>query len=151
MNRLFAAVCLLVMLVCIGCDSGPPLGSVSGKVTMDGQPMENVLVTFVPEQGGRAATGKTDASGQYELIYLTHKGALVGKHKVTVTTLQEAKKPVSEMRSDSPEYQKYLKESQDDYNKAVVREPIPERYNAKTELVKEVSSGKNVIDLELTK
>jgi len=150
MIRWFTVACALVCVACLGCGGGSSVGSVSGQVTMDGSPLPNALVTFVPEAGGRAATGKTDAGGKYELIFLDKKGALVGKHKVSVTSVQEAK-PVTEMSSDSPEYKKQaMGGSASDYAKATVAEPIPARYNSKTTLSYEVKPGTNVINLELT-
>lgn len=146
-----AVVGCLVCWAVAGCGpKGPELGTVTGKVTLDGKPVANGLVTFTPQAKGGASVGKTDANGQYELLCLDRKGALIGQHKVTVTTLQEAA-AVTGMRSDSPEYMKQAASatSQSAYNTAKVVEPIPARYNTKTELVKEVKSGSNVIDLEL--
>ncbi len=41
---------------------------------------------FVPAEGGRPATGITDAQGKFSLETMKPgDGALVGKHKVTVT------------------------------------------------------------------
>src|SRR5262245_49070668 len=47
-----------------GCSGGdrPELGYVSGTVTMDGEPLVGVIVTFKPEQG-RPAVDVTDADG----------------------------------------------------------------------------------------
>ena len=146
-----AAACCLACLVVIGCGpGGPELGTVTGKVTLDGKPVTNGLVTFVPVAKGGASIGKTDANGQYELLFVDRKGALLGQHKVTVTTVQEAA-AVTLMRSDSPEYMKQAASATDKsaYNSAKVVEPIPARYNTNTELTKEVKSGANVIDLEL--
>ena len=101
-----AAACCFVCLVVIGCGpGGPELGTVTGKVTLDGKPVTNGLVTFAPVAKGGASIGKTDANGQYELLFVDRKGALLGQHKVTVTTVQEAA-AVTLMRSDSPEYMK---------------------------------------------
>jgi hypothetical protein len=144
-----AAACCFVGLATIGCGpKGPELGSVTGKVTLDGKPVTNGLVTFMPVAGGRPATGKTDANGQYMLLGVDGKGALLGQHRVTVTTLQETV-AVTEMRSDSPEYAKQAVVDPSAYDSAKVVEPIPARYNTNTELTEEVKSGSNVIDLEL--
>lgn len=151
MNRVLcaAAACCMFCLVTLGCGSGgPELGSVTGKVTLDGKPVTNGLVTFMPVGGGRPATGKTDANGQYELLGVDGKGAVLGQHRVAVTTLQQAV-AVTEMRSDSPEYAKQAVADRSAYDSAKVVEPIPARYNTNTDLTKEVKSGANVIDLEL--
>ena len=152
MVRLFACVvaCSLVCLACIGCGpDGPELGTVSGKVTMDGQPLTNALGTFQPEAGGRASIGKTDANGQYTLVWVERQGAVIGSHKVSVTTIKESE-TVAEMSSDSDAYMDQATGDASAYDKAEVTEPIPARYNVSTELVKEVKAGDNTIDLELT-
>lgn len=53
-----------------GCGRGdlPPLGDVSGKVTLDGEPLVGVIINFKPESG-RAATATTDEEGNYTLTY----------------------------------------------------------------------------------
>jgi hypothetical protein len=151
MNRLLltSAVCLAGIGI-IGCGSGTRLGNVTGTVTLDGKPLEGVSVAFMPEQGG-VASGVTDASGKYELTHTDGKGAPVGKNKVAVTTIKKSASTVdmSQIPSDSPEYEKMMKAGGADYAKQV-KEPIPEKYNAKTELEFDVKSGSQVIDLKLT-
>ena len=152
MYRVMALLASVVLCVStLGCgDGGPSLGKVTGKVTMDGQPLPNSLVTFVPEAGGTASTGITDSEGKYQLGHVGRHGAVVGKHKVSVTTIQPvADAPVS-MSSDDPEYAKQGGAAA--YKQAAKKnvEKIPERYNKTTTLQKEVTPGENVIDLELT-
>ena len=147
MIRMLAIACCIAAVACVGCgESGPPLGQVSGTVTMDGQPLANALVTFTPEAGGRGSTGKTDASGKYELAFVDSKGALIGAHKVSVTTIKEAAAAV-EMSSDSPEYAN--QGSSADYDSAKTEEPIPAKYNTKTELTFDVKAGSNTYDIPL--
>ncbi len=143
-------VSFFMCLAVTGCDSGPALGTVTGQVTMDGKPLPNVAVTFIPAAGGGSASGITDASGKYELNYLDRKGALIGKHKVAVTTVQQpqSKIDMSQIPSDSPEYAKALEASQGGYN-VIFKEPIPEKYNDKSELQYEVKSGSQTINLDL--
>ena len=57
-------------LVLHGCGPANPYGAVavSGKITVDGEPMEGVVVTFVPSgDDGMGAYGMTDAAGSYKL------------------------------------------------------------------------------------
>jgi hypothetical protein len=132
-----------------GCSSkGPQLAEVRGKVTMDGQPLANVIVTFVPDGGGISSSGVTDEGGTYQLACPLGRGAVVGKHRVFVQSQPPStgvNTPVID--EDDPSYKP------DPY--ASVRAPafvekIPARYNAKSELVREVKPGSNVIDLELS-
>jgi len=74
----------------LGCDRDPgprahieKVVPVSGTLTFHGQPLESYLVTFLPTDGRRAATGLTDAAGRFTMG--TNKagdGAPPGAHKV---------------------------------------------------------------------
>lgn len=123
---------LSIAISFFGCGGGPEvpdLGTVSGTVTVDGSPKAGVVVTFQPVAGGRSSTGKTDDNGVYTLSYtVDSQGALIGNHKVMVTTPSESEAP-------DPS--------------GVEKDPIPPHYNTKTTLEKEVKAGDNTIDLEL--
>jgi hypothetical protein len=151
MNRLVLFGLVVAFLGFAGCDSGgPALGTVTGKVTLDGKPLPNTAVTFIPAGGGGTASGITDANGNYELNYLDRKGALIGKHKVALTTVQQpSETPATEMSSDSPEYANQGNVAASEYNK-VFTEPIPAKYNKQTTLEEEVKSGSNEINFDLT-
>jgi hypothetical protein len=120
---------VLVMLVGItGCSQTdrPPLGQVSGVVTLDDQPLEGASVYFKPEEG-RPSTGTTDAAGRYELTYIgDENGAKVGTHKVRITTALDEDEP------GGPK-----------------SEILLERYHSSTELSEQVEDGKNEINFEL--
>lgn len=86
-GRVLTLVWTVTMLALIGCrrvPDQPPLGSVTGTVTLDGKPLEFVEVSFVPNIG-RPSYGDTNGLGKYELTYVRNvKGAKVGKHTITV-------------------------------------------------------------------
>jgi hypothetical protein len=70
----------------IGCGGeGKPI-KVKGTVTLDGQPLPNGMVTFIPvEKDGRHATGMTGADGSFQLTTLSaDDGAFPGQYKVAV-------------------------------------------------------------------
>lgn len=126
-----------LLAFCAGCGNSS-VGKVTGKVHLDGQPLEGAVVTFYPilegsaspsSNRGGASYGRTDAQGEYVLVYNRNEnGAEIGKHKVVITTLEEG----GGYGPGSPE-------------------KLPKRYNVDTELVAEVQSGRNVIDfLDLT-
>lgn len=84
---LFGAFCFVVG--CGGVDR-PDLSSVTGKITVDGQPMKRVKVIFQPVAKGRPSFGVTDESGAYELAFAAEaKGATPGKHRVFVELLPQ--------------------------------------------------------------
>ena len=67
-----------------GC-GGNGLVPVSGKVLLDGKPIENAAVMFQSEDGGVPATGITGPNGEFTLTTSgLGKGASVGKKGVTV-------------------------------------------------------------------
>ena len=125
---LAAAVVLLVG----GCGGdGPDLGKVKGTVTLDGNPLPNASVEFAPE-GQRGSGAVTDAEGKYELMFTSDKkGAIVGKHTVRITTLQQGG---DSSRGDLPESP----------------ELVPPKYNKESTLTVEVTSGRNTHDFDLT-
>jgi hypothetical protein len=125
-----------LVLVAAGCQRGdrPPLGRVTGTVTMDGQPLAGVEVSFAPESG-RPSVGLTDGAGRYELMYVgTVKGAKVGSHRVRIATVP----------SD-------LDDSGDDDRppRSLPLIRIPLRYNFQTTLTAEVQRGRNTFDFAL--
>ncbi|MFO7906637.1 MAG: carboxypeptidase-like regulatory domain-containing protein [Planctomycetota bacterium] len=152
MMRISVVALCVVCLTCMGCGpGGPELGKVSGKVTMDGEPLDNALVTFSPVEGGRSSSGKTDENGNYTLSFADRTGAVVGTHKVSVTTLTEVEgEDMSEVGSDSDAYMEQAMGGASDYDNATVTEQIPAKYNTETELTFEVESGKNTHDIELS-
>ena len=91
-SRLVYVTILLPAFVA-GCNPEklPKLGTVSGTVTMDGQPVANATVTFDgAKEGESASLGRTDASGKYELYYSRgNKGATIGEHVVHISTHDE--------------------------------------------------------------
>jgi hypothetical protein len=122
----FLAVYFLILTACIaGCGkSGPELAPVSGRVTVDGQPMENIDVTFQPDEMRPPSYSRTDASGHYELGYKRGvQGALLGQHTVRITV-----------------------------ERSVVPNPphIPARFNSQSELRREVKAGQNEFDFDVT-
>lgn len=88
MRNVVLATCLLLTAVLsAGCKSGdgPPLAAASGKVTLDGNPVEGASVSFEPVNGGRPCSGMTDANGVYHITSVEQNdGAPVGDHFVAI-------------------------------------------------------------------
>jgi len=73
-----------------GCSDSSQLetATVSGTVTLDGNPLSKGIVTFQPEYG-RGATGYIQADGSYLLsTYKSGDGAIVGAHKIGVISTE---------------------------------------------------------------
>jgi hypothetical protein len=81
---------LMLLVTLAGCNGGPSVNEVTGKVTLDGTAIEGATVTFQPIAGGtgKPAVGTTDANGQYKVTDMTSTkiggGAVAGEYRVAV-------------------------------------------------------------------
>ena len=149
-------LCLLMSLIGLaaGCSDGaeapklPPLVPVSGTVLMDGNPLADATVTFLPEAATdafRGPMGRTDAAGKFELSSdvgggKQAKGAAVGKYKVVVSKF---------IKADGTPFPPDSKEAPMNVG---ARESIPMQYTSPTEspFVRDVPQGGGTMDpLEL--
>jgi hypothetical protein len=122
----------VLSLVCLGCDRGPEIASVEGTVTMDGKPLPNASVVFIPENG-RPAGARTDERGHYVLEFTEgRQGAIPGKNWIRINTAAEA----SEAADGTPI--------------PAQRETIPAKYNTQSALEFTVEAGKkNIANFDL--
>ena len=114
----------VVLLPCLtGCfRRGPELAPVTGTVTLDGEPLAGSQVEFKPMRGN-PSYGTTDQLGRYELRYTKDKaGGVVGSHVVRITTQTTAVDPETG-------------------NEIQVPQRVPERYNERSQLIREVKAG----------
>lgn len=88
------ALCVIGCLPLLGCGrAGPPVQVVRGVVTLDGQPIEGVAVTFTPTVAGAGiqAFGTTQADGSYALSAFRNarpgSGTVIGEYLVTCTKI----------------------------------------------------------------
>lgn len=117
----------------------PPLGHVTGVVTLDDQPVGGAAVSFFPETG-RSSSAQTDAQGRYELIFANNvRGAAVGSHTVSINKFQQ-----------DPAYVPYpLETSSMDPGPTIIN-LLPARYSGtKSTLTAAVTEGRNTIDFHL--
>jgi hypothetical protein len=116
----------------VGCGGGdtPPLGQVTGSVTLDGKPVEGAVIQFEPTTSGfPTAFGQTDKDGKYELWYSRgNKGASLGESLVRIQAFQDANLDAGTKRRP---------------------ETIPARYNVMTDLKVEVARGAQTHNFDL--
>ncbi|WP_406698259.1 carboxypeptidase-like regulatory domain-containing protein [Singulisphaera sp. Ch08] len=81
----------LALLGMIGCNSDPDsaikLVPVKGTVTLDGKPMANAMISFIPEVANNPSTAGGDTTGpdgNYLAQYRNRTGLAPGKYKVTI-------------------------------------------------------------------
>jgi hypothetical protein len=138
---------LVVVAVILGCSDSKPYktAAVSGRVTLDGNPLANARVTFQPVHtanagalSGPESSGVTDSNGNYSLTTVfKDKGATVGRSRVMITTLK------MERPANDPEEGKF---------KMVAPEKVPNKYSTeKAPLYYDVpAGGTNSANFELT-
>lgn len=98
--RLSLLVCVAMVVGCgpaADTSGRPATVPAGGTVTYKGEAVAGASVTLVPEQGGKAAVGKTDANGKFSLMtFDPDDGAVPGTYKVTIVKRTEAPEEVSE-------------------------------------------------------
>ncbi len=101
-------------------------------MTLDGKPLPNAGVLFIPENG-RPAGARTDASGHYVLEFTEgRRGAIPGKNAIQITTAAEAT------------------EGADGKPVPAQKETVPSKYNAQSDLTFTVEPGKkNIANFDL--
>jgi hypothetical protein len=128
----------LVAFGAAGCGGagGPERASVTGKVTFDGEPVDNGTIELVPVEGtAHISAGAAIVNGQYAVAQ--DRGPMLGKHKVVIRAMRKTGKmvPVGGPAGDA------MVEESEAY--------IPAKYNTNTELAIDIKSGENQHDFDL--
>jgi hypothetical protein len=137
MTRKFFVVSVLVVALgaVAGCShGGRAVAPVSGVVTYAGKPVPTGTVVFMPLESGPPAYGNIGPDGHFTLsTYSPGDGAVVGKHAVMITALEQLP---PELANNPNRLPKML---------------IPLKYNdtRTSTLTAEVASGDNTIDFPL--
>lgn len=99
---LCGALCLALPLGLVGCGSSGR-APVSGKVTVQGQPVQGGTLVFSPLKGeGKSATAEIKSDGTYTLgTNRPGDGAVVGRHRVTFTPPAQT---LTEEQRSNPRY-----------------------------------------------
>ncbi len=151
MAKLSKTGCLLLSLIpllLIGCDDdeAPVLVPVQGIVLLNGRPLPEAQVRFIPmiDQGSEyLASGQTDAQGRFTLTCAAGKGASIGENRVLIVEGTIPPELLSESAQD-----KMIQ-----YMNARQNRPIPKRYAklATSPLRETVTEGASEYRLELTR
>ena len=122
------------VLVCVGCGQGPSnRASVAGKVTVDGKPLEEGSIVFVPTEGTTGPTaGGRIRNGNYTIG--SKKGPVVGTARVEIRAVRETGR-ISTFGFDAGQKERV--------------QYIPARYNEDSQLRADLKRGRNSLDFEL--
>ncbi|MDR1383561.1 MAG: carboxypeptidase-like regulatory domain-containing protein [Planctomycetaceae bacterium] len=157
-------ISLLLLTLCfLGCGGSkvdPSYRLVTGTITHKGTPVAGATVAFSPLDGGAAASGVSNASGNYTLstgtALIPGSGTKPGKYKVTVYKVEKAvDKDAEDLDAGKISYNEYMERR----DKTVIPPSglpdthlLPTIYNdAKTSPLEVIveDKKKNVIDLKL--
>lgn len=141
-------LCLAWLVVSCGGDNSI-IVPVSGIVTLDGKPLGNANVQFQPmaqgkENPGYGSFAVTDNAGRFELAIssqqLQKQGAVVGRHRVSITSSQ-----------DQTEFDPKIGSPDGGTPKSRIKpEKVPSKYNADSTLIFEVPvKGTNKANFDL--
>jgi hypothetical protein len=136
-----AAVCgLMVLIVSVGCGggySGPARGAVQGRVMIDGAPVEEGVIAFIPAAGTSGpSAGGVVLAGNYSIP--EEKGPVVGTYRVEI---RASRKTDRKIEAGSPFPPGTMIDETIDL--------IPAKYNSASELEHEIVAGANTLDFEL--
>jgi hypothetical protein len=133
-------LCAVVLLSFVsGCGSGaptedgPPRIPVSGKVSLDGTPIDGGMITFVPKDQNFRPTGGPIENGEYSVP--REKGGNAGSYLVQITWPRPTGKKVND--PDTGEMVDVMQES------------VPKTYNTASTLEVTLSEDNNVHNFEL--
>lgn len=141
--RMGSFLLLLIALTLVGCGGSDTI-QIKGKVLLDGKPLKEGQVTFVPDNDkgteGQLAVGTISESGEFSLYVGAQEGVKAGHYKVAVN----CKFQLDEGSSESGD------ESGGGKSKKQ-RCPIPRKYFdiSTSGLTQEVKEGEEEITLKL--
>lgn len=120
----------IILASVFGCAGDSSVGTVSGTVTLDAQPLKTGIIRFVPADGRTTTTDASITDGRYEVK------TPPGEKKVYITAPKVVGKKKAYDAPDSPVVD-------------IVQELLPLRYNAQSELTFSVAPGRQSKDFEL--
>lgn len=127
MNRFLPCSAAGLVVLAAGCEDGPKVARVAGRVTLDGKPLPGATINFQPNDTKKLTSGPgsfavTGEDGKYVLQLVGQKkaGAVLGSHQVLVS------KPAREVPADKDDISPDL---------------LPAKYNKKSTLTFDVPAG----------
>jgi hypothetical protein len=141
MRPTFSLILALLSFLVVGCGGkSPEMAPVTGRITMNDEPLIGAKVTFQPiaQEGnidpGPGSWAETDSEGNYSLkmVGSNRAGAVVGEHRVEISLIDRSV-PVK------------------DDDRTRMRNLVPGRYNFQSDLVRTVPpEGVKDLDFKLT-
>lgn len=137
MNRSSFALPLLLLAGCSGAPADFPREPVAGQVTLDGQPLDEGMITLEPVDRPEPIASGVITDGRFAIARTD--GPAPGRHRVSIWS----QKPTGKKVRDPEQKGQFIEE---------IKSVIPDRYNARTELIVEIKPGDaNALEFPLSK
>jgi hypothetical protein len=156
--RSAGAVLLPLVAGCLllGCNrsNGPATYPVRGTLVYHGKPLAGASVTFMADGAPRAAIGKTDKTGSFQLTtYEQYDGAVPGSHVVTVKKYDSEPPPLPTAPPDGaidPVVEEKHTAAMAHWL-ATAKIAVPQKYADRrtSDVRREVVEGENFFEIEL--
>jgi hypothetical protein len=124
------AIGIVCLVLAVGCDNGNT-ASVSGTVTVDGAPLTSGAIRLIPLDGKSGTAGAEIADGEY---FIDRAPATPMRVEISAPRVVGKRKAYDEPQSP------YID---------ITKESLPEKYNVRSELKKELIRGDNELNLDL--
>ncbi len=127
----------IVIATCFGCGkNGPRRAAASGDVTLDGQPIEEGVIQFLPVEGTIGPeTGGVITKGHYDIPRL--RGPVVGKNRVELRASKKTGRKIQDPTGRTGVLT-------DEY-----KEMFPPGYNTNSSLVREIKDEPNTLNFDV--
>ena len=131
-RRLIASLVMFALL--LGC-GGADKTEVRGKVSLDGSPVEDGTISFIPSKGSQSqAAWAPIKAGEFAID--ASQGLATGDTRIEIRAPRRTGKMLpATVPGGEPEYE--------------MAEAVPQRYNSASELKAEIKPGPNQLDFEL--
>lgn len=123
----FGIVCVLIAA---GCDNGSN-ARVTGTVTVDGAPLDKGAIRLVPLDGKSGTAGAEIENGEF---YIEKAPATAVRVEISAPRVVGKRKAYDDPQSPVID---------------VTKETLPEKYNVRSELKKDVTKGENEFNFDL--
>jgi hypothetical protein len=123
-RNMYPWVALLVfsVIVTCGCSSKPQMGDVQGTVTVNGRPLSDGAVRFIPVDGTTPTTGGTIRDGKFRVAVPVAKQRV----EISANAVDREKTPPNATN-----------------DQIVMKKLVPARYNSESKLEIDVVAGLN--------
>jgi hypothetical protein len=134
--KVFASVAFALLFCLSGCGRRDVLMDISGTVTCDGQPVQKGTISLLPVNGRGPTAAAIIANGRYAMK------AVPGMKQVKIESFK-----ITGRQPYKPQEPQHPAPPMID----VQVQMLPERYNTKTELVRDIVPGVRIYNFTLTK